>query len=112
MFVVSGEKYFSDFNSGIMGCKIYSSFLQMCSCVYVSVLKHLQLFYFSPLCLSSFLGFSVLVERRSFWLSGLHHCLLHQKRGDRSCGGAAQDLPAGGAGQGKQTNQQQQSDTK
>ncbi len=53
----------------------------------------------------------MLVERRSFWMSGLHHRLLHQKRGDGSCGGAAEDLPAGGAGERKQTSQQQ-SDTK
>lgn len=52
-------------------------------------------------------GVGVAAERRALRLSGLHHRVLHQKRGNGPRGGAAQDLPAGRVGDGEQAAQQQ-----
>lgn len=54
-----------------------------------------------------FVGIGIAVERRAFWLPGLHHRVLHQKRGNCSCGSTSQDLSAGRAGDREQANQQQ-----
>lgn len=50
-------------------------------------------------------GVGVAAERPTLRLPGLCHRVLHQKRGNGSCRGPAQDLPAGRVGEREQAHQ-------
>ena len=67
-----------------------------------------------PLLLLAFpslsLGVGLPAERRSFWLSGLHHRVLHQEGGDYAHICTAADLPARGCSEGEPLLQQQHSE--
>ena len=91
------------------GVKTYEA-LTPPSIIYLSVPSFpSSLFPSSPLPLPTIsLGVGLPAERRAFWLSGLHHRVLHQEGGDHARIRTAADRPAGGGGEGQPVLQQQQ----